>query len=517
MTMTTSTTMAMTATMATTTATMATTEPTEPTEPTAEGGDSDRRRGPFLSGIRARLLAWFVVLLALATAASVLVVDQILLRRLDQRINSALVQEAREVRRLSRGNDPETGEPFSGRVRKIFTVFLQRNIPSRNEAIITFVGGEPFLRSRQVVPYRLDNDPDLVSRWARLTDTERGTVDTPAGRVEFLAVPVRSPRPSDGVFVVAMFRDLEREEIDPALAGVAAIGGIVLVIGTLLAWMLADRILKPVRRISNTAKSISESDLTRRMEVESRDEIAELAATFNEMLDRLQVAFRTQKEFIDDAGHELRTPLTIIRGHLETIDVVPEDRDKVMALVMDELDRMGRLVEDLSLLARSDRPDFLNLTIVDVETLTEEVHAKAEAIAPRRWQLDDVGKGRIVADRQRVTQALLQLAQNASQHTDEGDVVAVGSRVANGEACLWVRDTGPGVKPRDRERIFRRFERGDGGRGRSGGAGLGLAIVHAVARAHGGRVELDSRLEHGSTFALVIPIDQPENLEGQPR
>jgi two-component system, OmpR family, sensor kinase len=347
------------------------------TEPTGQVSDSDRRRAPFLSGIRARLLAWFVVLLAVATAASVLVVDQILLRRLDQRINSALVQEAKEVRVLSRGNDPETGEPFSGRVRKIFTVFLQRNIPSRNEAIITFVGGEPFLRSRpEVVPYRLDRDPDLISRWARLRETERGSVDTPAGRVEFLAVPVRSPRPSDGVFVVAIFRDLEREEIDPALAGVATIGSAVLVIGSLLAWMLADRILKPVRRISNTARSISESDLTRRMEVEGRDEIAQLAVTFNDMLDRLQLAFRTQKEFIDDAGHELRTPLTIVRGHLETIEAVPEDRDKVMALVMDELERMGRLVDDLILLARSDRPDFLDLTIVDVETLTEEVHAK---------------------------------------------------------------------------------------------------------------------------------------------
>jgi two-component system, OmpR family, sensor kinase len=500
--------------MMTTMSTMATTEPTEATDETSE---ADSRRYPFLSGIRARLLAWFVVLLAIATAGSVLVVDQILLRRLDQRINSALVQEAREVRVLSRGNDPETGEPFSGRVRKIFRVFLQRNIPSRNEAVITFVGGEPFLRSRQVVPYRLDRDPELVSRWARLRETERSSVDTPAGGVEFLAVPVRSQRPSDGVFVVAMFRDREREEIDPALAGVAAIGGLVLVIGSLLAWMLADRILKPVRRISNTATSISESDLTRRMEVEGRDEIAQLAATFNDMLDRIQVAFRTQKEFIDDAGHELRTPLTIVRGHLETIDAVPEDRDKVMALVMDELERMGRLVDDLILLARSDRPDFLDLTIVDVETLTEEVHAKAEAIAPRRWELDDVGKGRIVADRQRVTQALLQLAENASQHTEEGEVIAVGSKVANGEASLWVRDTGPGVKPRDRERIFRRFERGDGDRRRSGGAGLGLAIVHAVARAHGGRVELDSQFGRGSTFALVIPIDQPENLEGHPR
>jgi signal transduction histidine kinase len=424
------------------------------------------------------------------------------------------VQETKELRRLARGNDPETGEPFAGRVRKIFEVFLQRNIPSRNEAVITFVGGEPFLRSRQVVPYLLDEDPELVARWATLQETDRGSVSTPEGRVEFLAVPVKTPRESDGVFVVAIFRDRAREEIDPALAGVAATGGVVLVIGSLLAWMMADRILKPVRKISNTARSISESDLMRRIEVEGRDEIAQLAGTFNEMLDRLQEAFQTQKQFIDDAGHELRTPITIVRGHLETSDADPEDKQKVMALVLDELDRMARLVDDLILLARSERPDFLDLTVVDVPTLTDEVRAKAEAIGPRGWTVDEIGTGRIVADRQRVTQALLQLAQNATQHTHEGDVITLGSRVANGEAQFWVRDTGSGIDARDRGRIFQRFERGSNGRRSSGGAGLGLAIVKAIARAHYGRIELDSESGRGSTFRLVIPIDQPEQREG---
>ena len=485
------------------------------TEEVPDALENKDRASPFFSSIRVRLLAWFVLFLTVATAASVLVVRQILLYRLDQRIDQELIQETKELRALARGNDPETGEPFAGRVRKIFEIYLARNIPTRNEALITFVNGKPFLRDRQVVPYRLDQDPDLVARWATATETERGEVMTPAGPVEFLAVPVASSRESDGVFVVAIFRDREAaEKTDPAIAGVAATGLIVVLIGSVLAWRLADRILTPVRKIGHAARSISQSDLNRRIDIEGRDEIAGLASTFNDMLDRLEDAFQTQKHFMDDVGHELRTPLTIVRGHLETIDAEPEERAKVMALVTDELARMSRLIDDLSLLARSERPDFLDLSVVDVETLTQDVASKAEAIAPRTWELAEAGRGRIVVDRQRVTQALLQLAQNAVAHTGESDPIAIGSAVKDGEARFWVSDSGPGVAPDDRVRIFERFARGRAQRPNSDGAGLGLAIVRAIAQAHHGRIELESPPGQGATFYLVVPVDQPE-LEDQ--
>jgi two-component system OmpR family sensor kinase len=488
---------------------------TEPADLAADDGRLSPYPRPLFSSVRTRLLASFVLLLTLAAVASTLVARQILLHRLDQRIDDELVQESRELRVLAQGNDPETGRPFGDRIGRIFEEFLQRNIPSRNEAMLTFVDGQPFLRSRAVVPYQLDRDSVLVARWAALQETERGWVATPAGRVEFLAVPVKTLGNTAGVFVVAIFRDRERELTDAVFAGVAATSGAVLIIGSLLAWIVAERILRPVKKISQTARSITDTDLSQRIEVEGRDEVADLAATFNEMLDRLEEAFRTQKQFIDDAGHELRTPITIVRGHLETIDAAPDDRPKVMTLVMDELDRMSRLVEDLLLLARSRGPDFLDVTMVDVKTLTEEVRAKAEAIAPRQWTIEEVGSGRIEADRQRVTQALLQLAHNATKHTREGDVIALGSRVTNGEARFWVRDRGRGVDPADRERIFERFERGRDGRKRAGGAGLGLAIVRAIASAHHGRIELDSQPGQGATFHVVMPIDQPAASEGE--
>lgn len=476
----------------------------------SEGGTPVRKLGiGGLASIRARLVVSFVLVLALATVGSVIVVRVILVNRADQRINSELVQEAREVRRLSTGSDPETGRPFDGRVQRIFEVFLERNIPARHEAQLAFVDGELYLRSPAVVPYRLDQDPGLIERWSSLTETDRGSVDTPAGPVEYLAVPVRYQGETRGVFVVAVFRDLWLNEIDPAMVGAGAVGAIVVLIGSLLAWRTADRILGPVEKVTQTARGISISDLRRRIEVSGTDEIARLAQTFNEMLDRLEEAFTTQRRFIDDASHELRTPITVIQGQLEVLGDDPEDRRRALEIVMDELDRMGRFVSDLLLLARANRPDFLAFDSVDVATLTDEVFAKAGSLADRAWTLDAVGRGVVIADRQRLTQATMELAQNATQHTADGDEIGLGSSVRQGEVCFWVRDSGAGIASSDQPHVFDRFRRAGASRGRGEGAGLGLSIVRAIAEAHNGRVELDSRVGEGSTFSIILPVDQP--------
>jgi signal transduction histidine kinase len=455
------------------------------------------------------MLAWYIGLLAFATLASVFVAREIVLQRLDERISDELVQEASELRRLAAGNDPTTGRAFGGNVRRIFRTYLQRNIPSRNEALLTFVDGEPFRRSRRVLPYALDRDPELTAHWASLRQTERGDVETPGGPVEYLAVPLRSGDAVAGVFVVAIFRDREASAYDAVILAAGGVGLAVLLIGSLLAWRLAEGVLRPVRRVTSTARSISESDLSERIAVHGHDEIAQLTSTFNEMLDRLETAFRTQRRFINDAGHELKTPLTIVRGHLELLGDDAHERQETVALVMDELDRMGRIVNDLLLLAKSEEPDFLGLETVDVEPLTNELQLKAAALGSREWRLERRGRGIIVADRQRLTQAVVQLAQNAVQHTSERDTISLGSAVENGEARFWVRDEGPGIPLRDQERIFQRFARGTDAR-RAEGAGLGLAIVKAIADAHHGRVELYSQPGAGAQFTLVVPADQPQ-------
>jgi signal transduction histidine kinase len=452
-----------------------------------------------------RLLAGYVGLLAVAALVAVFIAREALEQRLDRRIDESLVQEAQELRQLAGGNDPRSGQRFAGDVERIFEVFLAGNLPSSNEAFLSFVDRRPFLRSSQAVPYRLDQDAELAARWGALTESDRDVVGTPAGAVEYLAVPLVEEGGTRGVFVAAFFRDRESEEVSDALRVVVGVGVAMLLVGSVLAWLLADRVLRPVKAVTETARSISGGDLSRRIPETGHDEIGVLAATFNDMLARLEEAFATQQRFVSDAGHELRTPITIVRGHLELLEDDPLDREATLALVMDELDRMGRIVDDLLTLAKWEQPDFVTPEPVEVAALVDDVLAKASALGPRNWQVDSLAEATIVADRQRVTQALVQLAQNAVQHTDEGDEIGVGAFVGDGEARFWVRDTGPGIPFEEQSRVFARFYR-TGEKPRSDGAGLGLPIVQAIAGAHGGRLELSSVPGSGATFTLVLPV-----------
>ena len=313
------------------------------------------------------------------------------------------------------------------------------------------------------------------------------------------------------MFAVVIDLSDELDEVNEALQIAVGVNIGVLILASMLAWVIAGRVLQPLRLLRDTSRSITESDLTQRLQVEGDDELADLARTFNEMLDRLEGAFASQKSFISDAGHELRTPITIIRGHLDVMGDDPEERRETLDLVRDELDRMSRLVNDLLLLAKATRPDFLQPETVDLDDLTRELFAKASALAQRDWRLASVGTGRIVADRQRITQAVMNLSQNAVTHTLSDDAVELGSELRNGRVRLWVKDTGPGVPEHEQARIFERFVRLD--RAPAGeGAGLGLAITRAVAEAHGGRVELDSRPGGGARFTVIIPTEPPQEV-----
>jgi signal transduction histidine kinase len=463
---------------------------------------------------------WFIVVLAVATAGSVAFTRLVLVQHLDARIESELVQEVDEIRRLADGNDPATGQPFGERIDRIFEVFLRRNIPASHEMMLTFLDGQLHLYSPQIepapldevqVPYPLHEDQALVSQWATVEAPARGRAETPAGVVEYLAVPFLTQGVPRGVFVVASFRDLQEADTDAASFAAAIVGLLMLVIGSLLAIRLAERILAPVRLVTRTARSISETDLSQRIPVHGYDEIAELSATFNDMLARLDAAFATERRFTDDAGHELRTPITVIRGHLELMGEDPDDRGRTMELVSDELERMSRMVDDLLTLARTDLPEFLRPRLADLDELTLRMVENARGLAPRDWRLEGTAEGRAVVDEQRLMQAVLQLAANAVRHTAEGDLVALGSEVRDAEVRFWVRDSGPGVPADERDRIFERFYRGRSGHRPSDGAGLGLSIVKAIAEAHRGRVELDSPPGQGATFSVVVPVSEPED------
>jgi signal transduction histidine kinase len=463
-----------------------------------------------LASVRVRVVVGYVVLLAAALATATLVIRQVLLARLDEEINVALEQEIEELRQLVTGNDPSTGEPFGDDVEAIFRTFLARNVPIEDEGFYTIVAGEPYLRSSGA-PASLLTDEALVARLAGAREPERLTVESPDGEARLLAAPLLNDDGVAGTFVVALFPAAEQAEIGSAVRTVALVGFGVLVVSTLVAWSLAGRVLRPVRQLTETARQIEERDLTARIPVQGDDELAELGRTFNAMLDRLEAAFGAQREFLDDVAHELRTPITIVRGHLELLGDDPDERRETLSVVTDELDRMSRYVGDLLVVAKAGQPDFLRPVLVDVGELVEGMMARVQAIAPRDWVLERApapGMTWIVADADRLSQAMVNLATNAVQHTSAGDRIGLGALVDDGTLRLWVRDSGPGVEPVVRARLFTRFSRGAGSRrDRPDGTGLGLTIVAAIAKAHGGRVDVYSPPGEGATFAITIPLD----------
>jgi len=433
---------------------------------------------------RARIVLSIVALLVFSAVISTLALRQILLARVDDRIEASLAQEVAEFRRLA----GQTGETDA---RRLFDQFLQRDIPDRGEASFTFVAGRPYRSNAD-----LGTSQELLEHVRELGDVEQVTRGDADG-TRYLAVPIVDDGEREGTFVVTADLERERREVSEAVQVALAIALAMLAIVAALAFAVVGRVLAPLRTLGATARSIqSTDDLTRRIEVTGHDEIAELGHLFNAMLDRLEEAFALQRDFISDAGHELRTPITIIRGHLQLLDADDETR----TVIADELNRMSRFVEDLLTLAKAERPDFLHLDQLDLDLLTEELMAKAAKLAPRDWQLEATGAGLLTADRQRITQAVMNLAHNAVQHTGEGDRIALGSELRDGQARIWVADSGPGIAAADQERVFERFAST-----RSDGAGLGLAIVRTIAHAHGGRVELESAPGAGARFTVILP------------
>ena len=458
-----------------------------------------------------------MLLLACALAVAIVVTRQVQLGRLDREINRELAQEVEELRVLAaEGIDPQTGQPLGENVARILDTYLERNVPSDNEAFYTIVNGQPYRRSFNA-PAELVDDGEVLAAWTSVTRPTTATFDTDVGEVRSLAVPLTTAADGGsavgGIFVVAFFPDAAQAEIAQVIRVAAITGIVVLGLSVLVAWTLAGRVLSPVRELTRTARRISDSDLSARIPVDGHDELAELGETFNDMVDRLEEGFRAQRRFLDDVAHELRTPITIARGHLEVVGDDPVERAETVEIVTDELDRMSRYVSDLLLLAKAEQPEFLAVRPVDLGELATDALNRVKALAPRRWVLDaapPVGTVATLADPERLGQALVNLAANAAQHTTEDAQIGVGVAVDGATARLWVRDTGPGVDQSVAGSLFDRYSRGATSRATTpGGTGIGLSIVDAIARAHGGAVSVLSRPGAGATFTMTIPLSIP--------
>ncbi|MFC9909992.1 sensor histidine kinase [Streptomyces sp. NPDC127197] len=476
----------------------------EPAPPKQAAGPPGRHP---LRSIRVRLLGRMLVLVGLTLASLTGAESFILTARLNERVDRELAHDIQAFRSFATGTAAGSG-PVPGGVRALFVSYLQGYIPEHGQTLITLVDGDPYRRSAEEPPTRLDTDRALMRRAAEVRSPSYGDAKSAAGSVRFVAVPVTVAGDSTrGVLVIATFTQQERDHIYDSIRIQIYLGFGALLLSACVGWIFASRIVAPLRLLRDTARSIHESDITRRIPVQDRDEIGQLASTFNDMLERLDDAFSTKRQFMNDVGHELRTPITIVLSQLETLPDDPAGRARTVAVITDELHRMHRMSEELLMLAKARRPDALRPEDLSLSELIEEVYVKAAALAERRWLLDfgeNPHRDTLHADRQLLTQAMIQLAQNAAQHTEEHGRIWIGGRAGADRVELWVKDSGPGIRLADQQRIFERFARAEESRGRTG-AGLGLAIVKAIAEAHHGEIQVDSAPGQGATFTLLIP------------
>ena len=469
--------------------------------------EPSRRRLSAIS-VRTRITVTAAVLTALALTTAGGLVYALESARIERQMNSQIEQEVAEFRNLRTGTDPTTGQPFAS-IEALIRLFLARNVPDDDEALYGYWDGTTRVSSESPHP-AFDRSPQLLATVEqRLVSGGSERLDTEFGEVVVTVVPTRSSQ-ERGALVVTNFLADEYGELNQTFRTYAIVSALLLLLVTGVAAWQAGRLLAPLRTLRVAAESISETDLSRRIPETGNDDITALTRTFNQMLARLESAFAGQRQFLDDAGHELKTPITVLQGHLELVD--PHDPVEVAStrdLLVDETDRMARLVADLTTLAKTERPDFLQPGPVDVAPFVAGVLLKARGLGTRGWVLDETADVVADVDEQRITQALLQLCQNAVKHTAEGDEIGIGARVAGDRLELWVRDTGPGVADEDKARIFDRFARGvvpsD-----DDGFGLGLSIVTAIARGHGGEVSVRDSPGGGAHFTISLPLARKE-------
>lgn len=279
---------------------------------------------------------------------------------------------------------------------------------------------------------------------------------------------------------------------------------IAVALAAVVCWFIVNAALAPIREVRDAADTMNVTDLSRRLPGGGDENVADLAQTVNSMLDRIEGSVDSQRQLLDDVRHELKTPITIIRGHLEIMNADDRaDVDATRAIGIAELDRLSRLVEDIDLLAAAES-DTYERREIDLLALATRMSDMVSVIPGHAWRVSERAAGTTVGDPDRLLQAWVQLADNASKYAPEGTPIELGSALDERELRLWVQDHGPGVPPAARHRIFRRFDRGQ--RRRSvGGSGLGLAIVDAIAKGHGGSCDVSDTPGGGATFTIRVP------------
>ena len=466
--------------------------------------------------IRTRVM-WAIVLVAgIALVMCGTIVWTLGLSSVSADATNRLEHSRDRIRQLAADRqDPSSGQPLED-VSAVLRTHIQRTAEGRGEAELGFVGTDASTKltwvSADNVSFRPEQDKELLTRvssQAAASESVIETVRTPTSSYRVLVVPLQGGA-QRGALVHVIDLKVAESQLRRTMAFYAAAAVFTVALVTGLAWFAVERLLRPIEQLRRATESIGEEDLTTRVPVKGRDDLTALAAAVNRMLDRVQTSVEAQRTLLDDLGHELRTPIAVVRGHLELTDPAdPEDVRQTQLLALDELDRMGMLVGDLILLAKSVQSDFVTPVDTDVAELTELVFDKSLALGERRWKMESAAFTRAMVDPTRITQAWLQLVANAVRYSEHCSTVSLGSAVRDGHLQMWVRDEGIGIAPEDIDLVRQRFKRTAGAQKLASGTGLGLSIVETIVAAHGGRLDILSEVGRGSVFTMVIPLRPP--------
>ena len=458
--------------------------------------------------LRARLTLWYAVALLAILAVMSALSYSFLRWNLLQQVDASLASVAQIVR--------ETDERGAGgsEVERAIRELLGPGFSDRAYQFLDPEGRSRFRSGSSGLVFPLT--PEARANAARGRRTLETLEDPRGGPIRLLTVPVQ--REGQRVEIIQVSAPLAR--LEDALAGylttLLALVPVAVALAAGGGYIITGRALRPVREMSRTARQITAEDLGRRLPRRgAEDEIDHLADTLNAMLAGLETAFAQARRFSADAAHELRTPLTALKGEIEVAlraERSPEEHRRVLHSALEEVEHLIRLAEDLLLFSRSSAAMGALRDRVELEPLVLEAleagarRAQGTGVVVRAEELEPAA---VRGEAGALRRAVLNLLDNAVKYTPAGGKVGVALHVRDGQAHIVVQDSGIGIDPADRDRIFDPFVRLDAARSRDvGGAGLGLALVRSIVAAHAGSVDVSGAVGAGSRFTVRLPLAQ---------
>ena len=461
-----------------------------------------------LGGLRLRL-----AVLISAVSVAVLAVSFFALRKdtgdaLRDRIDGELADQWSEFVAAVHPSSP--GMTAAELARRSRRFLASQAYHPRSRIFVVQIAGEPTITNEQAVVGREEDRERNHDGSEELGET--GLLGAPpglstasgeeTGHLRVMSESVGAPGNRLGTFRVAdPLQPVEDSQAELS-AAFLAVGLLALVLSIAVAALAATVVTRPLRRMAAVASRVEAGDLSRRSGLGGRnDEVGVLAHAFDRMLDRLELAFERQRDFVSDASHELRTPLTVLRGQLEQLGHEPALR---------ELDRMNRLVDDMLTLAAAEATDITRPEPNDLAGFLEDMRRDLPLLGDRDYRLEGPAAGTLQGDPHRLAQVLRNLVRNAIAVTEPGDQITVTATAHDGRLEFAVGDHGPGIAPGELDKVFDRFHRTrDGRERRRGGTGLGLAIARVLVEAHGGRIWAESTPGAGATFHVDLPGYRP--------